>query len=192
GPAAGPAKAGRHVRRSSERRESVVRVAKNSLAAATLCSVCAVLIAARPHAAADPIFVESAAATGLTFTHVNGAAGNYYLPEIMGAGVALLDYDNDGDLDVFLVQGGAIGAPAAPGASACRLFRNDLTVSADGRRTLRFTDATTEAGISVRGYGMGVAVGDYDNDGYQALFVTWFGSVILLHNNAERPFTDFT
>src|SRR5204862_2224787 len=87
---------------------------------------------ARP-SASDPLFVESAAATGLVFTHVNGATGKYYLPEMMGAGVALFDFDNDGDLDVFLVQSGAIDAGGSAPA-ACRLFRNDLTVSPDGTR----------------------------------------------------------
>src|SRR5437016_14585501 len=111
---------------------------------------------------AQPIFDEVAAEVGLKFQHYNGMTGKLWLPEIMGSGAALFDYDNDGDLDVFLVQGGAIGAPAARGAS--RLFRNDLTVSADGRRTLRFTDVTEKAGVALRGYGMGAAVGDYDND----------------------------
>src|SRR5207249_4861380 len=141
--------------------------------------------------ASEPLFVESAAATGLAFTHTNGATGKYYLPEMMGAGVALFDYDNDGDLDVFLVQSGAIdaggGAPAG-----CRLFRNDLTVSADGHRTLHFTDVTQQAGIQVRGYGMGAAVGDYDNDGYLDLFVTAFGATTLLHNNGDGTFSDVT
>src|SRR6266545_4776799 len=151
----------------------------------------AVVAGARMPAAPDPLFVESAAATGLVFTHVNGATGKYYLPEMMGAGVALFDYDNDGDLDVFLVQSGAIDAGEnAP--AACRLFRNDLSVSADGRRTLRFTDVTKQAGITVRGYGMGAAVGDYDNDGYLDLFVTGFGAATLLHNNGDRTFTDVT
>ena len=62
----------------------------------------------RVHAVADELFVERAAATGLVFTHVNGATGGYYLPEVMGAGVALFDFDDDGDLDVFLVQGDAL------------------------------------------------------------------------------------
>ncbi|PYR22560.1 MAG: hypothetical protein DMF94_04255 [Acidobacteria bacterium] len=147
---------------------------------------------ARPSpSASDPLFVESAAATGLVFTHVNGATGKYYLPEMMGAGVALFDFDNDGDLDVFLVQSGAIDAGGSAPA-ACHLFRNDLTVSPDGTRTLRFTDVTKQAGISVRGYGMGAAVGDYDNDGYLDLFVTAFGATTLLHNNGDGTFTDVT
>jgi enediyne biosynthesis protein E4 len=142
-------------------------------------------------AKAEPLFVESAASTGLVFTHVNGATGQYYLPEMMGAGVALLDYDNDGDLDVFLVQSGTLAAGANAPAD-CRLFRNDLTVAADGRRTLRFTDVTRQAGIAVRGYGMGAAVGDYDNDGYLDLFVTGFSANTLLHNNGNGTFSDAT
>src|SRR5262245_13364631 len=161
----------------------------------------AISIVARGGAApapSAPIFVESAAATGLTFTHVNGATGNYYLPEVMGAGVVLLDYDNDGDLDVFLVQGGPLPFDAARtgrGSSAppaCRLFRNDLVVAADGRRTLRFTDVTDPAGVGVLGYGMGAAVGDYDDDGYPDLFVTSFGATTLLRNNGNGTFTDVT
>ena len=163
-----------------------------AVAAAVALSALVASDAARAPAAAEPIFVESAATTGLVFTHVNGATGNYYLPEVMGAGVALFDYDNDGDLDVFLVQGGTIGATGARGTATSRLFRNDLVVAPDGRRTVHFTDVTAGAGAGVRGYGMGAAVGDYDNDGYLDLFVTSFGATTLLHNNGDGTFTDVT
>ncbi len=144
------------------------------------------------YASSSPLFVESAAASGLAFTHVNGATGQYYLPELMGAGVALFDYDTDGDLDVFLVQGGPLGtASSAPGPTS-RLFRNDLTRGADGRARLHFTDVTERAGVSLRAYGMGTAVGDYDNDGDFDLLVTTFGPETLYRNNGDGTFTNVT
>jgi hypothetical protein len=154
----------------------------------TLCGAYAVL-AGPAGAAPDALFAERAAAAGLVFTHVNGATGHYYLPEEMGAGVALFDYDNDGDLDVFLVQGGALDGS---GPATSRLFRNDLTIGPNGARTLHFTDVTDRAGVGLRAYGMGAAVGDYDNDGYLDLFVTSFGAVTLYHNNGNGTFTDVT
>jgi enediyne biosynthesis protein E4 len=148
-----------------------------------------------PASQASELFVESAAATGLAFTHVNGATGQYYLPEQMGAGVALFDYDNDGDLDVFLVQDGPLGAePSSETGEApiSRLFRNDLTRVPGGTPRLRFTDVTTRAGVGLRAYGMGAAVGDYDNDGDIDLFVTSFGPDTLYRNNGDGTFTDAT
>ncbi len=145
----------------------------------------------RPAPAPGPIFVESAAASGLAFTHVNGASARFYMPEIMGAGVALLDYDNDGDLDVFLVQGGGLpDGQRTDGTS--RLFRNDLVAESGKRGALHFTDVTSRAGVGARMYGMGAAVGDYDNDGYQDLFLTSFTSTMLFHNNGDGTFSDVT
>jgi hypothetical protein len=149
----------------------------------------AVALAAARFEAAEPPFIDAADATGLTFTHHNGAAGKFAIAEVMGAGVALLDYDGDDDLDVWLVEGGPIDA--ARGAQS-RLFRNDLAVDASGRRTLRFTDVTARAGITPHGYGMGAATGDYDNDGDPDVYVTAFGHNALYRNNGDGTFSDVT
>jgi hypothetical protein len=145
-------------------------------------------------------FVDQAEEAGLDFTHFNGMSGEFYFPEIMGPGVALLDYDNDGDLDVFLVQGQMLGAgttlsdalfpPRGPRPLRGRLYRNDLQVHASGTRTLRFADVTEESGIDARGYGMGVATGDFTNDGCVDLYVTNFGPNQLFRNNCDGTFTD--
>ncbi|HLY63442.1 MAG TPA: CRTAC1 family protein [Terriglobia bacterium] len=144
---------------------------------------------------ADPIFRDIASEVGLNFHHFNGATGKYFMPEIMGSGVALFDYDNDGDLDVYLVQGttldhrGKLLFPSPPGwKPGNRLFRNDLAETGK----LHFTDVTDQAGVGHVGYGMGVAVGDYDNDGFQDLYVTNFGHNVLYHNNGDGTFTDVT
>ena len=145
-----------------------------------------------------PLFREVAEEVGLKFHHFTGAAGEFYMPEIMGAGVALFDYDNDGDLDVYLIQGTTFDPaqdpkrtkfPLAPGwKPGNRLFRNLL--SETGK--LEFVDVTEKAGVGHIGYGMGVAVGDYDNDGFQDLYVTNFGHNVLYHNNGDGTFTDVT
>jgi enediyne biosynthesis protein E4 len=141
--------------------------------------------------AAGEIFIESAATAGLAFTHVSGATGEYYMAEQMGAGAALFDYDNDGDLDVFLVQGGSLAPTETPGAGRSRLFRNDLSTAGAGR-TVKFVDVTERAGIGPHAYGMGAAVGDYDNDGDLDLFVTAFGPDSLYRNNGNGTFVDVT
>jgi hypothetical protein len=156
---------------------------------AAACVVCA-LVAGAPRAQ-KPLFVEAAAATGLAFTHAHGATGQYYMAEIMGAGAALFDYDNDGDLDVFLVQGGSFDESQRAAGATSRLFRNDLAASG-GTRTPRFTDVTDRAGVGLRAYGMGAAVADYDNDGDLDLFVTSFGPETLFRNNGDGTFTDVT
>ena len=139
-------------------------------------------------------FVERAEASGLHFVHVNGRSGRFYQPEVMGPGAALFDYDADGDLDVYLVQGGPLPrAEEAPSDSAPlggRLYRNDLQVEADGTRTLRFADVTAASGIDAGGYGMGVAAGDFTNDGCVDLYLTNFGPNQLFRNNCDATFTD--
>lgn len=143
---------------------------------------------------AEPLFIEAAADSGLKFIHENGATGKYYMPEVMGSGAALFDYDNDGDLDVYLVQWGhldAIGRPNDP-APRSRLFRNELNTTADNKRTLRFTDVTKQARVGRERYGMGTAVADYDNDGDLDLLVTAFGPDTLYRNNGDGTFTDVT
>ena len=138
------------------------------------------------------LFRERAAEVGLHFEHVNGAAGRYHLPEIMGAGGALFDYDTDGDLDVLLIQGRPLEPPATGAAPllAPRLFRNDLDGSR-GVASLRFTDVTSRSGFASGDYGMGVAAGDYDNDGDPDLYLTNYGPNRLYRNDGGR-FTDVT
>jgi hypothetical protein len=148
---------------------------------------------------AEAWFTDRAGEAGLDFVHFNGASGEFYIPEILAPGAALLDYDNDGDLDVFLLQGQMLGTgkianalapPPGPMPLQSRFFRNDLEVRSDGTRTLRFTDVTRESRIEVRGYPMGVAVADVDNDGCVDLFVTGFGRNQLFRNDCRGSFTE--
>jgi hypothetical protein len=148
----------------------------------------------------DQWFTDRAKEVGLDFVHFNGASGALYIPEILAPGAAMFDYDNDGDLDVFLLQGQMLGTgktfadalvpPSGPMPLQSRLYRNDLQVHADGTRTLHFTDVTRESHIEIRGYPMGVAAGDFDNDGCVDLFVTGFGRNHLFRNSCRGTFTD--
>nr|VFK44601.1 MAG: Repeat domain-containing protein [Candidatus Kentron sp. SD]VFK49541.1 MAG: Repeat domain-containing protein [Candidatus Kentron sp. SD]VFK80872.1 MAG: Repeat domain-containing protein [Candidatus Kentron sp. SD] len=154
-----------------------------------------------------PIFSEIAKESGLDFIHFGGISGEYYFSEILGAGGALFDYDQDGDLDVYLVQSHAPACKSAPNStkSLCpnvtdykggipqdRLYRNDLMVTKAGEPKIRFTDVTKASRIRATGYGMGVATGDFDNDGWPDLYVTNYGSNQLLRNNGDGTFQDIT
>lgn len=149
--------------------------------------------------AGEPAFVDAAASLGLDFHHFNGMSGQLYLPEIMGSGAALLDIDRDGDLDLFLVQGSELKPPGdtgqhppplfppPPGAPpGHRLFRNQLIET--GR--LGFTDISAGSGLNQIDYGMGVAVGDIDNDGLPDLYLTAWGRNRLFHNLGGGRFQD--
>ena len=148
----------------------------------------------------ESYFVEQAAAAGIDFVHFNGMSGEYYYPEIMAPGVGLFDFDNDGDLDLYLVQSQMLGKGKTikdalfppKGPLKDRLYRNDLTVGADGKRTLHFTDVTEQAGINIQTYGMGVAAADVDNDGFVDIYRTGLTEGVLLHNNGNGTFTDIT
>ena len=136
-------------------------------------------------ASASPGFVDVAASAGIRFRHDNAASPEKYLIETMGSGCAWIDYDQDGLLDLYLVNGAAthLYKPKSPLRSA--LYRNN----GDGT----FTDITEKAGVGAENlFGMGVAVGDYDNDGYPDLFVCGYGRCILYRNNRDGTFTDVT
>ena len=162
----------------------------------------AVLSSAPPAAADAPSapsapFIDATAGSGLDFVHFNGMSGEMYFPEMMGPAVALLDYDGDGDLDVYAAQGGILTAgvaaddlffpPGAAGASD-RLYRNDSEAGGD----LTFTDVTDEAGLEPWGYAIGAAAGDFDNDGHSDLYLANYGPNDLLRNVEGRSFAHVT
>src|SRR6266481_5093599 len=136
-------------------------------------------------AASAPLFeAVPPSASGITWVHDNAMSDSRFLPETLGPGCAFLDYDNDGWMDIYLVNSGPCDffKPAKPLRNA--LYRNNR----DGT----FTDVTEKAGVTGGTFGMGVAVGDYDNDGWPDIFVTSYGNCILYRNNRDGTFTDVT
>ena len=130
----------------------------------------------------EPWFEEIAVRAGIDFIHRSGHETRNYLPEIMGGGAALFDMDNDGFLDLYLVQSGSLFGPSTKNGN--RLYRN--------KRNGTFEDVTEQSGAGVGGYGMGVTAGDFDNDGYTDLYVTGFGHNVLLKNDGHGRFIDVT
>jgi enediyne biosynthesis protein E4 len=137
-------------------------------------------------------FSDISESAGVKFRYLASHTTKKYLPETMGAGVALFDYDNDGRLDIFVVNGAPIEAPTSQGTiprkSGPEYWNRLYHQKADGT----FEDVTEKAGLQGVGYGMGVAVGDYDNDGFADLYVTAYGGNRLYHNNGDGTFTDVT
>lgn len=132
----------------------------------------------------SPGFLDVTDGAGIRFLHFTGAFGKKYLPETMGPGVCVLDFDHDGRQDLVFVNGTAWPGHRSPHAGSVSLYRN-----VGGGR---FKDVTAAARLARRLYGMGCAVGDYDNDGFVDLYVTALGSNVLWHNNRDGTFTDVT
>jgi enediyne biosynthesis protein E4 len=137
-------------------------------------------------------FVEVTEQDGVHFRHQAPHTAKKYLIETMGSGVALFDYDNDGRLDIFFVNGASHGDPTPKGTipkkTGTEYWNRLYHQKPDGT----FEDVTEKAGLAGVGYGMGAAVGDYDNDGYEDLYVTAYGGNRLYHNNGNGTFTDVT
>jgi hypothetical protein len=138
-----------------------------------------------PSVAQRPVTFENvAAASGIAFTHTNGASPDKYLAETMGSGGVLFDYDNDGLIDLFLVDGGSIADATVNNRASHRLYRNV------GKGA--FKDVSESSGIRHREYGMGACAGDVDNDGRVDLYVTNYGQNELYRNGGNGTFTDIT
>ncbi|HET9401822.1 MAG TPA: CRTAC1 family protein [Candidatus Acidoferrales bacterium] len=163
------------------------RLLSFAVAVAAICFAAMQLAAALQNALPTPQKIEFhdvTRAAGINFVHNNGAFGRKYLPETLGPGCAFFDYDNDGLPDILLINGQDWPGHALHGKTTLKLYHNN----GDGT----FTDVTAKSGLTVPMYGMGVAIGDYDNDGFDDVFITALGQSHLFHNNRNGTFTDVT
>lgn len=127
-------------------------------------------------------FRDATRETGITFVHTDGSSGRRYIVETVCCGLATFDYDGDGDVDIYFLSGAPLPGAAAKRAPTNELWRND--------GGFRFTNVTREAGVGDAGYGLGVAIGDYDGDGWQDIFVNNFGPCVLYRNRGDGTFSD--
>jgi hypothetical protein len=146
----------------------------------------------RPASPTPASFVDVTTSLGVRFQHAAPHTSKKYLLETMGSGVALFDYDNDGRLDLFVVNGAEIIDPSPPGTIPQKTGPKHWNRLYHQKSDGTFEDVTEKSGLKGVGYGMGVAVGDYDNDGFEDLFVTGYGGNHLYHNNGNGTFTDVT
>jgi hypothetical protein len=147
---------------------------------------------AAPRHAVPAKFTDVTSALGVQFRYMGSHTPKHYLLETMGAGVALFDYDNDGRLDIFLVNGAPLADPTSKGTIPQKTGSDYWNRLYHQKPDGSFEDVTEHARLQGAGYGMGAAVGDYDNDGYEDLYVTAYGGNKLYHNNGDGTFTDVT
>jgi hypothetical protein len=136
--------------------------------------------------AAAPIrFRDATASSGIRFVHTDGGSGKHYIVETIASGLGLIDYDNDGYLDILFLNGAPLlGTPKPAQTPSCALYHNNR----DGT----FTDVTASSGLGFPGYAVACAVADYDNDGFEDVFINGYGDQRLFHNNGDGTFTDVT
>jgi enediyne biosynthesis protein E4 len=140
----------------------------------------------------SPKYTDLTSDLNINFEYVASHTSRKYLIETMGSGVALLDYDNDGRLDIFVVNGAPLSDPTPKGTIPRKAGPKDWNRLFHQKKDGTFEDVTEKAGLQGVGYGMGVAVGDYDNDGFEDLYVTAYGGNKLYHNNGDGTFSDVT
>jgi hypothetical protein len=145
-----------------------------------------------PAVQSSALFVDTAEKAGLHFTGVASHTSRKYLLETMGSGVAVFDYDNDGLLDVLLINGAPLDDPTPKGTIPKKRGPQDWNRLFHQKKDGTFEDVTEKSGLKGVGYGLGVAIGDYDNDGFEDVFVTEYGGNHLYHNNGNGTFTDVT
>lgn len=130
------------------------------------------------------LLTEVTRQTGIDFVHTDGSSGQRYIVETVSAGLATFDYDGDGRIDILFLNGAPLGEAKINPPPTCHLYRNE--------GNWKFTDVTRKAGLAVTCYALGVAVGDYDNDGHPDIFLNNFGTNLLFHNNGDGTFRDVT
>ncbi len=161
------------------------RSATRKIVLAALATALALVAFWRARSAPAPItLIDVTRHTGITFRHTDGGFGQRYIMETVTAGLALFDYDGDGLIDVYLLNGAPLSNDESAASSRNALYRN--------LGNWQFDDVTDRAGVGHRGYGLGVTAGDYNNDGYPDLFLNNFGPNVLYRNNGDGTFADVT